>query len=149
MPTAYVNGQVIDGRGNAYPGYVIVDGDKIAEVGRGNPASLGEGIIRRDLTSKSIVPGLIDCHVHLRSDGLADPRAQQAGDTDAVALMRSARNARRALECGITTIRDCGSRGGIDFALRTASQQGRQREADRQWRHPQSRQRDRRAAIHH
>ena len=43
MPTAYVNGQVIDGRGNAYQGYVIVDGDKIAEVGRGNPASLGEG----------------------------------------------------------------------------------------------------------
>jgi imidazolonepropionase-like amidohydrolase len=61
--------------------------------------------------------------VHLRSDGLADPRAQQASDTDAVALLRSARNARRTLECGVTTIRDCGSRGGIDFALRTASQQ--------------------------
>jgi imidazolonepropionase-like amidohydrolase len=76
------------------------------------------------LGSKSILPGLIDCHVHLRSDGLADPRAQQAGDTDAVALLRSARNARRTLECGVTTIRDCGSRGGIDFALRTASQQG-------------------------
>ena len=42
----------------------------------------------------------IDCHVHLRSDGLADPRAQQAADTDAVALLRSARNARRTLECG-------------------------------------------------
>ena len=194
MATAYVNGQVIDGRGNAYQGYVIVDGDKIAEVGRGSPPSLGEAVTRKDLTSKSIVPGLIDCHVHLRSDGLADPRAQQAGDTDAVALLRSARNARRALECGITTIRDCGSRGGIDFALRTASQQGlcqtprlvlsgliicitgghgwqlgsrgrragrgapcganadqarrRQCEADRQRRHLESRQRDRRAAIH-
>jgi imidazolonepropionase-like amidohydrolase len=124
MRTAYVKGQVIDGRGKAYEGYVIIDGDRIAEVGPGNPPALGESVVRKDLTSKSILPGLIDCHVHLRSDGLADPRAQQAADTDAIALLRSARNARRTLECGVTTIRDCGSRGGIDFALRAASQQG-------------------------
>jgi len=122
MRTAYVNGQVIDGRGKAYEGYVIIDGDRIAEVGPGNPPALGESVVRKDLTSKSILPGLIDCHV--RSDGLADPRAQQAADTDAIALLRSARSARRTLECGVTTIRDCGSRGGIDFALRAASQQG-------------------------
>lgn len=124
MPTAYLNGQVIDGRGKAYQGYVIVDGDKIIEVGAGTPQALASAIERKDLTGRSILPGLIDCHVHLRSDGLADPRAQQAGDTDGIALLRSARNARRTLECGVTTIRDCGSRGGIDFALRAAAQQG-------------------------
>ncbi len=124
MITAYVNGQVIDGLGKAYQGYVIVDGDKIAEVGEGSPPSLGESVARKDLASKSILPGFIDCHVHLRSDGPADPREQQAGDTDGIALLRSARNARRSLECGVTTVRDCGSRGGIDFALRAASQQG-------------------------
>src|SRR5688500_5245679 len=78
MTVAYLNGQVVDGRGKAYTGYVIVDQDKIAEVGPGAPPALGESIVRKDLTSKSILPGLIDCHVHLRSDGLADPRAQQA-----------------------------------------------------------------------
>jgi imidazolonepropionase-like amidohydrolase len=124
MVTAYVNGQVIDGLGKAYQGYVIVDGDKIAEVGHGSPPSLGESVVRKDLASKSILPGLIDCHVHLRNDGVADPRAQAAADTDAVAVLRSARNARRTLEGGVTTIRDCGSRGGIDYSLRTASQQG-------------------------
>jgi imidazolonepropionase-like amidohydrolase len=46
------------------------------------------------LTSKSILPGLIDCHVHLRSDGLADPPAQQASDTDAVRPNRNARTCR-------------------------------------------------------
>ncbi|WP_197435060.1 amidohydrolase family protein [Nitratireductor arenosus] len=71
-----------------------------------------------------MLPGLIDCHVHLRNDGVADPRAQAAADTDAVAVLRSARNARRTLEAGVTTIRDCGSRNGIDFALRTAAAQG-------------------------
>lgn len=124
MKTAYINGQVIDGRGKAYKGYVIVDGEKIAEANEGTLPPLAESTLKIDLAGKSILPGFIDCHVHLRSDGLADPRAQQANDTDAVALLRSARNARRSLECGVTTIRDCGSRGGIDFALRTASQQG-------------------------
>jgi imidazolonepropionase-like amidohydrolase len=124
MATAYVNGQVINGRGRAFQGYVIVDGDRIAEVGPGSAPALGESVICRDLSGKSILPGLIDCHVHLRSDGVADPRAQAAADTDAVAVLRSARNARRTLEAGVTTIRDCGSRGGIDFALRTAAQQG-------------------------
>src|SRR5438132_12075119 len=56
MVTAYVNGQVIDGHGKAYKGYVIVDGDKIAEVGQGSPPSLGESVARQDLTSG--VPGL-------------------------------------------------------------------------------------------
>ena len=42
MATAYVNGQVIDGRGKAYKGYVIVDGDKIAEVGPGQSACAWE-----------------------------------------------------------------------------------------------------------
>jgi len=124
VATAYVNGQVIDGRGKVYQGYVIVDGEKIAEVGPGSGPPLGQSVVRMDLTSRSILPGLIDCHVHLRNDGVADPRAQAAADTDAVAVLRSARNARRTFECGVTTIRDCGSRGGIDFALRTAAQQG-------------------------
>src|SRR5215468_1529044 len=124
MRVVYLNGQVIDGRGNAFQGYVIIDGERIAEVGRGEPPSLNESIVRRDLVGKSILPGLIDCHVHLRNDGVADPRAQAAADTDTVAVLRSARNARRTLECGVTTIRDCGSRGGVDFALRAASSQG-------------------------
>jgi hypothetical protein len=42
--TAYVNGQVIDGRGKVYQGYVIVDGEKIAEVGPGpvSPSAAAE-----------------------------------------------------------------------------------------------------------
>jgi imidazolonepropionase-like amidohydrolase len=91
--TACINGQVIDGRGKAYQGYVIVDGDQIAEVEPGSEPHLGNSVVRKELTSKSILPGLIDCHVHLRNDGVADPRAQAAADTDAVAVLPAARNA--------------------------------------------------------
>lgn len=72
----------------------------------------------------TVLPGFIDCHVHLHNDGVADPRAQAAADTDAVAVLRSARNARRTLEAGVTTIRDCGTRNGIAFSLRTAATNG-------------------------
>src|SRR5579859_5393903 len=68
MTTAYMNGQVIDGRGKAYKGYVIVDGEKIAEAREGTPAALAESTLKIDLAGKTILPGLIDCHVHLRSD---------------------------------------------------------------------------------
>jgi len=70
------------------------------------------------------MPGMIDCHVHLRSDGLADTRAQTSADSVGVATLRSARNAQRTLECGVTTVRDCGSQYGVDFALRQAARQG-------------------------
>ena len=126
MVTAYVNGQVIDGRGQGIPRLC----HRRWRQDRGGRAeairlSLGEAIARKDLASKSILPGLIDCHVHLRNDGVGrSPRTGRPADTDAVAVLRSARNARRTLEAGVTTIRDCGSRGGIDFSLRAAAQQG-------------------------
>jgi len=120
----FYNCQIIDGKGSNFTGYILVDGDKIAEVGKGQPKNFGGAVTRHDLQSRTLMPGLIDCHVHLRNDGVADPRAQSVADTDAVAVLRSARNARRTLDAGVTTIRDCGSRNGIDFSLRVAAQQG-------------------------
>ena len=124
MAELYYNCQVIDGKGKSFTGYVLVDDDRIAEVGEGHAENFGESVTRHDLRSRTLMPGLIDCHVHLRNDGVADPRAQSVADTDAVAVLRSARNARRTLDAGVTTIRDCGSRNGIDFSLRAAARQG-------------------------
>ena len=45
---------------------VLIDGDKIAEVGE-NLAVEGAGV--RDLSGKYLVPGLVDMHVHLREPG--------------------------------------------------------------------------------
>ena len=105
-------------------GYVVVDGNAISEVGRGAPQREPAGTEVVDLEGMSLLPGFFDCHVHLRSDGLADPRAQVLSDTDALCALRSARNARRTIEAGITTVRDCGSTNFVDMSVRKAVQQG-------------------------
>ena len=89
MTTAFVNAHIIDGLGNSYRGHMVVDGEKIAAVGQGDlPSSFKDSIVE-DLDGKTLLPGFIDCHVHLRNDGVADPRAQAAADTDAVACPSS------------------------------------------------------------
>lgn len=124
MPTLFKNAHIITGNGDNFTGYLFIKEDRITALGKGNPPAERADIEHIDLRGQTLMPGFIDCHVHLRTDGVADPRAQAASDTDALAVLRSARNALRTLQAGITTIRDCGSRNGIDFALREAAKQG-------------------------
>lgn len=124
VKTVFTNTTVIDGTGDAFDGYVAVDGKAISVVGRGALRDPPAGHDVVDLAGMTLLPGFFDCHVHLRSDGLADPRAQVLSDTDALCALRSARNARRTIEAGITTIRDCGSTNFVDISVRKAVEQG-------------------------
>lgn len=123
--TVLHNARVIDGRGGIWDGHVIVEGGRIASVGEGPPApAVTNGANAIDVHGMCVMPGFIDCHVHFRSDGVANPRAQVASDTEAMSTLRSARNARRTIEAGITTVRDCGSKNFIDFSVRKAVEAG-------------------------
>ncbi len=123
MKSLFYNARIVPGTGAVWDGYLAVDGNRIAKVGRGEPDGLA-GFERVDCAGHTLLPGFIDCHVHLRSDGVADPRAQVLGDTDALSALRSARNAQRTVEAGITTIRDCGSKNFVDIAVRRAMEAG-------------------------
>src|SRR5262245_5324907 len=102
MSTTFVNARVVDGLGRFFsPGHLVIDDGRIDAVGAGVPPRDVDPASHKDLKGKTILPGLIDCHVHLRNDGVADPRAQSVADTDAVAVLRSARNALKSLEGGI------------------------------------------------
>jgi imidazolonepropionase-like amidohydrolase len=83
--------------------------------------SLQEDILNMDFPGKYLLPGLIDCHVHLARSGEAHGRLE--GDDGAVAL-RMLLNARRNLAAGITTVRDTGGWNEIEFAVRDAIQRG-------------------------
>ncbi len=124
MKALFHNANVIDGLGGAWKGFVALDGKRIHLTGRGAPEGGVEGFERIDLKGMTLLPGFIDCHVHLLFDADADQHAQVLGDTEAMSVLRYAANARRTLENGITTIRDCGCIKHVDFALRRAAMQG-------------------------
>lgn len=71
---------------------------------------------RRDFPGCTILPGLIDTHVHLVFSAQATNAAiiEQVGrESDEELLARALANARAALRSGITTLRDCGGKGRI------------------------------------
>ncbi|HEY5711168.1 MAG TPA: amidohydrolase family protein, partial [Allosphingosinicella sp.] len=100
---------------------VIVDG-RIQSVTAGlNPAPAGARLI--DLSSRTVLPGLIDSHVHLvGAPGI--PFWRDAVDSDDYLALRGARNALVTLRAGFTTVRDLGSPGVTGFALKRAIDEG-------------------------
>ena len=105
-----VGATLIDGTGReplSNATVVLVD-NKIAQVGRGEAVAYDrEQAEVVDLTGKTVVPGLIDMHVHLGSPE-GNP-AEMASASETLAALTGAQRARQALLRGVTTVRDCGS----------------------------------------
>lgn len=81
----------------------------------------------------TILPGLIDTHVHLVFSALPTNRAiieQVTSESDEQLFGRASENARKALRAGITTVRDCGGRNNIVQRLRDAIRSGQLAGAD-------------------
>ena len=73
----------------------------------------------------TVVPGLIDVHVHLMfGTGQRSYEDVIEHDSDALMLLRGARNAYLHLRAGVTTLRDCGARNTVTFTLREAAAAG-------------------------
>jgi imidazolonepropionase-like amidohydrolase len=99
----------------------IVDG-RIQSVTAGlTPPPAGARLI--DLSARTVLPGLIDLHVHLSGDPAGDYR-QEAVDTDEYATLVGVRNARLTLRAGFTTVRDLGSGPQVGFALSRGTREG-------------------------
>ena len=79
------------------------------------PGSHGQVL---DFPEGTLLPGLIDCHTHTNMPGDGRRGEEVNLDTDAVRLLRSARNVGRALESGVTTVCDCGSWNQTAFSLK-------------------------------
>ena len=124
--TILSNGLLFDGLGAELKpdSYVVIDGDRIVQVGQGKaPADVtadvsgdGENI---DLDGRVLMPGLIDAHVHLIATS-ADLGA--IGDDPAsLTTMRAGKIAEGMLQRGFTTVRDA---GGADWGLAMAIEEG-------------------------
>jgi imidazolonepropionase-like amidohydrolase len=113
---------VVAGRMVDKPAVVVVDG-RISAVGTQGAVVVPEGATRIDLPGDTLVPGLIDMHVHLD----ADPRIgghQDLDYTDTFWAVIGVASAKAMLEAGFTTVRNVGSPDYDDVALKQAIERG-------------------------
>ncbi len=104
---------------------ILLRGNKIEAIGSEIKIPVGAKVL--DFSTKTVLPGLIDCHSHL-ADGdqkqNADPFNQLRRSASEIVL-ESVPNARVTLESGITTVRDAGVYRALnDIALRDAINKG-------------------------
>jgi imidazolonepropionase-like amidohydrolase len=117
-------GRLIDGTGSAVrQGQAIyIDEGRIVGIEPNGPAPTDAQVI--DASAFTVMPGLIDCHVHLVFSAGTNPLRDLGLEDDQQLLLRSVAAARQALRAGITTVRDLGGRGGVTFRLRDAIASG-------------------------
>ena len=120
--------RLIDGTGTSTiaKAAILTKGGEIIQVGAQGSVSIPDGAVIEefDYEDRTLLPGLVDCHVHLI--GLGDGRA---GDEltllpDEILTVQAASNARKHLNSGVTTVRDCGGKNNITFLLRQAVEMG-------------------------
>jgi imidazolonepropionase-like amidohydrolase len=101
---------------------IVVEGNKITSIQKGL-MSPGSGDILLDLSKKTVMPGLIDMHVHLENETNKDQNLQRFTLNDADVAFRASAFAKKTLMAGFTTVRDLGG-SGVNIALRNAVNQG-------------------------
>jgi imidazolonepropionase-like amidohydrolase len=107
------------------PSVITVTDGRIVSVERGTAsanAPAGAEII--DLSTKTVIPGLIDLHVHLTGDPGGDFR-DEAVDPDEWGVVMGVKNAALTVRAGFTTVREAGSAQNTAFVLRRGTAEGK------------------------
>jgi imidazolonepropionase-like amidohydrolase len=124
-PFAIRSVRVIDGTGRTIErATVVIRGNLIAAVGSDRDLAIPHGAAKIDGRGLTLLPGLIDCHVHLCLGAEPDVVDAIAKETPTLNLLKSSQAARRTLEAGFTTVRDVGSRDHSIFTLQRAIDTG-------------------------
>ena len=119
-------GLLIDGVG-ANPienGALLVQNGVIQAVGSATSFPLPEDSVLIDLSDFTVLPGLVDAHVHLIGDPEPGAFTATQSENDERLLLRAIANSQKALAAGLTTVRDCGGRGTITASLEKAIGEG-------------------------
>ena len=114
----------VPGKAPSGPSTIIVNNGRIVEVRDGYvPAPDGAATI--ELGDKTVLPGLIDSHVHLVSDRGGEPELlAEVRDDRPLHALETQMNGMKTLRAGFTTVRNLGDEHGDTLALREAVKRG-------------------------
>lgn len=112
-------GTLLDGRGGTQRDVVItVTGSRITAIA---PYRAGQAV-SVDLSTRTVLPGMIDTHVHIDGHFAVDGTANTRGETPAQRLAAAMENAKVTLRAGVTTVQSLGA--AIDLSLRAQIDSG-------------------------
>jgi imidazolonepropionase-like amidohydrolase len=114
---------LIDGTGAPPLGArsVVVEGGRIVDI---VPDALAPGGRVLRLDGLTLLPGLIDCHVHLCLSAEADPVRPLVEDPIALTVLKAAVRCRQTVAAGVTTVRDLGGKDHVEMSLKRAIAEG-------------------------
>jgi imidazolonepropionase-like amidohydrolase len=113
------------GVGPTGPATITVSDGRIINIVKGvDSVALPAGATVIDLSTKTVLPGLIDLHVHLTGDPGGDFR-DEAVDPDEWGVVMGVKNAVLTVKAGFTTVREAGSAQNTAFVLRRGTAEGK------------------------
>ncbi|MGI5838212.1 MAG: amidohydrolase family protein [bacterium] len=117
---------LIDGKGGQPipEAAILIEDGVIRTAGPAQAMSWPDSAEVIDLGEKTVMPGMIDCHVHIGSNGEARYELLSVKELTPYKALKAALHARTDLEAGFTTLRDMGEGGYIDIAVRQAINAG-------------------------
>ena len=125
MTIALVGGTLIDGTGGpAVPDTtIVVEGDRIKELGPGTQTPQGPEVHVIDVAGKRVIPGLIDGHIHICGE-FAPDSMDPFTRLPSYAPLRGAAAARKLLDAGFTSCRGMSDANYAGIALKHAIEHG-------------------------
>jgi imidazolonepropionase-like amidohydrolase len=120
-------GKLVDGTGQTVDNAVVViDGNHIVSVGKSTSAIPADAKVI-DLSNYTVIPGMIDVHTHMTfywdgATGTTPYHQPKLLPAEVVFLAQA--NARKTLECGVTTVRDLNAADLEDIAMRNLIHRG-------------------------
>ncbi len=126
MKTLFKGGKIFDGENLLDDGLAVLteNGTVTAIAGDDEFSGFQEAVV--DTRGGTLLPGLIDCHVHLCLGAEGDPGTAQEKLLPGQITIKALDRAQATLAGGITAIRDCGGKDYLEFAVRDACNDGRQ-----------------------